>query len=177
MSTAFQNLIQLQSRCQQNAVGLPTKVDVVDDWVGIGFSANSVHCIARMTEVAEILPMPETIRVPSVKSWVKGLANIRGALIPILDLKGYLQGGETKLSKKSRVLIVNRSGVLAGLLVEEVFGLRRFKEGMLEDNKSKEVKEMNMSRYITGEFSDNNEHWNIFSMKKLLTTEQFIRVV
>ena len=177
MLSPFENLVQLQSRCQQNAVGLPAKAEVVDDWVGIGFSANSVHCIARMTEVAEILPVPETIRVPGVKKWVKGLANVRGALIPILDLKGYLQGGETKISKKNRVLVVNRSGVLAGLLVEEVFGLRRFKEGTLEKNISKEVKEMNMSQYVKGEFFDNNEHWNIFSIKTLLTTEQFIRVV
>jgi len=177
MSSPFENLSQLQTRCQKNAVGLPSKIKVVDDWVGIGFSANSVRCVARMTEVAEILPMPETIRVPGVKKWVRGLANIRGALMPILDLKGFLQGEETKVNKKSRVLVVNKSGVLAGLLVEEVFGLRRFKEGKQEENKAKEVKEMNMSHYVTEKFSDNNENWNIFSIKTLLTTEQFLRVV
>ena len=177
MSTAFENLNKLQQRCQANAVGLPTKVKVVDDWVGIGFSANSVSCIARMTEVAEILPVPETIRVPGVKKWVRGLANIRGALMPILDLRGYLIGGDTVLNKKSRILVVNKSGVLAGILVEEVFGLRRFKEGSQKKENSSEAKEMNMSEYIIGAFKENNEHWNIFSMKALLTTEKFLRVV
>lgn len=177
MLSAFDNLAQLQSRCHNNAIGLPSKIEVINDWVGIGFSANSVRCIARMTEVAEILPVPETIRIPGVKKWVKGLANIRGALMPIVDLKGFLQGGATPPSKKNRVLVVNLSGVLAGLLVEEVFGLRKFKEGMLAENQSDEVKAMRMTYYVTGEFSDNNEHWNIFSIKTLLTTEQFLRVV
>jgi twitching motility protein PilI len=121
--------------------------------------------------------VPETIRVPGVKSWVKGLANIRGALMPILDLKAYLQNGETQISKKNRILIINKSGVLAGLLVEEVFGLRKFKEGMLEENKSDGIAKMNISHYVVGEFSDNNEHWNVFSIKTLLTTERFLRVV
>lgn len=179
MSAAFDNLSQLQTLCQEKAVGLPTKVKVEDDWVGIGFSTNAVNCIARMTEVTEILPVPETIRVPGVKSWVKGLANIRGALMPILDLKGYLIGGDTVLNKKSRILVVNKSGVLAGIVVEEVFGLRRFKEGTQKSSKSKveEIHSMNMDDYITGEFNENSEHWNIFSMSSLVTTEKFLRVV
>lgn len=177
MSEAFAYLSSLQSRCKANAVGLPTKAKVAADWVGIGFSSNSVRCVARMTEVTEILPMPDVIRIPGVKKWVKGLANIRGALMPILDLRGYTVGGDTKINKKSRILVVNKSGVLAGILVEEVFGLRRFKEGTQNNNKFNGANENHMSQYFTGQFSDNNEHWNIFSMKTLLTTEAFLRVV
>ncbi len=177
MSAPYEYLASLQARCQQNAVGLPTKARIADDWVGIAFSANSVRCITRMTEVTEILPVPDTIRVPGVKNWVKGLANIRGSLMPILDLRGYLVGGDTKINKKSRILIVNKSGILAGILVEEVFGLRRFKEGTQENNKFDDGNEKSMSHYLTGRFSEKTEHWNIFSMKTLLTTEAFLRVV
>ncbi len=177
MSTPFEYLAQLQLRCQQHAVGLPTKEKVDDDWVGIGFSSQSIRCIVQMSEVTEILPVPETIRVPGVKKWVKGLANVRGALMPVLDLRGYLVGGTTKINKHSRILIVDQAGVLAGILVEEVFGLRRFKQGTQRKNTSNQLRDANMERYITGEFLDKNEQWNIFSMKTLLTTDTFLRVV
>jgi len=174
---SYEYLAELQARCQKHAVGLPTKTVLDDDWVGIGFSANSVRCIARMNEVSEILPVPDTIRVPGVKKWVKGLANVRGALIPILDLRGFLMGSDTKINKKSRVLIVNQSGVLAGVLVEEVFGLRRFKQGTQNTSSSDDAKKGNLSQYITGRFLEKNDQWNIFSIKTLLTTDSFLRVV
>ncbi len=181
MPTSFKNLATLQKRCKKHAVGLPLKVEVVADWVGIGFSVNSVRCVARMTEVTEILPVPETIRVPGVKKWVMGLANIRGGLMPILDLRGFLIGEDSKINKKSRILVVNLSGVLAGLLVEEVFGLRRFKESdkkiYKKSRTSPEMKGMRMKRYVVGQFADKSEYWNIFSIKALLTTEKFLRVV
>jgi len=177
MSSPYEYLAQLQTRCQQHAVGLPTKAKVDDAWVGIGFSANSIRCIARMTEVSEILPVPDTIRVPGVKKWVRGLANIRGALMPILDLRGFLIGGDTKINKKSRILVVNQSGILAGILVEEVFGLRRFKQGTQNKNSTDDAKEANMGQYVTGEFLEKNEQWNIFSIKTLLATDSFLRVV
>lgn len=177
MSEAFSYLSELQQRCQKNAAGLPENIDVADDWVGVGFSANDFRCVAKMSDVSEILPMPEVIRVPGVKSWVKGLANIRGLLMPILDLKGFVSGVDTQLDIKSRVLVVDKSGILAGLLVEEVFGLRRFKEGSQLQVESKETIDANMESYITGKFDEKQEHWSVFSVQKLLTTDQFIRVV
>ena len=72
------------------------------------------------------LPVPETIRVPGVTNWVLGLANIRGNLMPILDMNGYLYAKPCKIRKESRILIINKHGVVAGLLVDEVYGLRRF---------------------------------------------------
>ena len=94
---------------------------------------NGVPLIAKMDDVSEILPPPETIRVPGVIQWVKGIANIRGNLMPILDMNGFLYGKETEFNKQTRILIINKLGVVAGLLVDEVYGLRRFKPDELRD--------------------------------------------
>lgn len=175
MLNAFEYLSDLEKRCQHKAVGLPAKADVEEVWVGIGFSVSKVECIAKMTEVNEILPVPEMIRVPGVKTWVKGVANIRGSLMPILDMRGFFSGETTVIDKRSRILIVNMSGVLAGLLVEEVFGLRRFKE--VDKGEQESLNGTHMGQYINGAFLEKNRRWNIFSMQKLLTTEKFLRVV
>ena len=128
-----------------------------------------------MDEVSEILPLPNTIRVPGVKDWVKGLANVRGSLMPVLDMKGFLFEQETQIKKESRVLIVNLFGLSAGLLVEEVYGLRRFKP-------ENHIRESNsdlgaVGHYLAGAFVDQVRRWNVFSLEKLVKTDQFIRVV
>ena len=177
MSLAFDYLAKIQNRCQSHAVGLPKKVDVADDWVGIGFMSCQIPCIAKMSEVTEILPVPETIRVPGVKAWVKGLANIRGTLMPVLDLQGFVSGEATILNKKSRVLVVDQLGVLAALIVEEVYGLRRFKRSELGRVNEQQDNFNALAHYITGSFSNTKEFWNVFSVPKLLTADKFLRVV
>ncbi len=175
ITSPFQILESLEARCRKNSSGLPVVKDVVNDWIGIGFKINGIPLLAKMDEVSEILPPPQTIRVPGVKPWVKGLANIRGALMPVLDMKSYLFGGATKLNKDSRILVINQSGLLAALLVEEVFGLRRFKHDERQDKLDPETGPI--KEYLSGLFVDQVRRWNIFSVEKLVKTERFFRVV
>ena len=175
ITSPFEILRKLDLRCRNNSSGLPVAKAVVDDWIGIGFAINEVQLIAKMDEVSEILPPPETIRVPGVTQWVKGLANIRGNLMPILDMNGFLYGRPTNIRKESRILIINKLGIVAGLLVDEVYGLRRFKP----EEHQKEVKQDagSMGLYLAGTFVDQVRRWNVFSVEKLARAEQFLRVV
>lgn len=175
ITSPFELLSKLDARFRKNSSGLPVAKAVVDDWIGIGFAINDIPLIAKMDDVSEILPPPETIRVPGVAPWVKGLANIRGNLMPVLDMNGYLYGKPTIIRKESRILIINKLGIVAGLLVDEVYGLRRFKP----EEHQKQVKEDagSVGEYLAGTFVDQVRRWNVFSVEKLARAEQFLRVV
>lgn len=175
ITSPFDLLQSLDFRCRKNSSGMPTNQAVVNDWVGIGFRINNIPLLAKMDEINEISPIPVTIRVPGVKFWVKGLANIRGALMPVLDMRAYLFGDATELHKNSRVLIINQMGLSAGLLVEEVYGMRRFKPEELGDEIDLDVG--SIGDYLIGSFTDRVRRWNVFSVDKLVKTEQFIKVV
>jgi twitching motility protein PilI len=175
IASPYELLKQLDARCRRNSSGLPVASGVVDDWIGIGFAINGVALLAKMEDVSEILPVPETIRVPGVTYWVVGLANIRGNLIPVLDMNGYLYGKPGTVRKESRILVINKHGVVAGLLVDEVYGLRRFKP---EEHRQEENAELGpLDEYLAGIFIDQVRRWNVFSVEKLTRTEQFLRVV
>ncbi len=175
LTSPFAILQDYDLRCRENASGLPTGEVVEEDWVGIGFSLCDKHLVAKMSDITEILPPPETIRVPGVQTWVKGLANIRGTLLPILDMGAYLNGIVTRPEKENRILIINKNNVMAGLLVEEVFGMRRFKVELKKESNHPEMGELDV--YLDGVFSDAQFIWNIFDVKKLVTHEKFLRVV
>lgn len=173
--TPFARLQDIDNRCRENARGLPTDTKVEENWTGIGFKLCGQRLIAKMSEVNEILPPPDTIRVPGVLPWVKGLANIRGTLMPILDMSVYLTGQALSHAIERRVLIINHQDILAGLLVEEVYGLRRFKPEMKVNETMSVTGELDP--YLDGFFSDEQAQWHIFSMDRLVETEKFLKVV
>ena len=175
IASPYELLKQLDARCRKNSTGLPVASGTNEDWLGIGFSINNLPLLAKMEDVTEILPMPATIRVPGVKPWVLGLANIRGKLMPVLDMNGYLYGEPSKIRKESRILIINRQAMASCLLVDEVFGLRRFKP---EDHRQEVTPDTGtLGDYLSGIFVDQVRSWNVFSVEKLTRTEQFLRVV
>jgi twitching motility protein PilI len=175
IASPYELLKQLDERCRRNSSGLPVASGVIEDWLGIGFAIDDMPLLASMDEVEEILPVPDTIRVPGVKGWVIGLANIRGNLMPVLDMNHYLHGTPTQLRKESRVLVVNNQGLLAALLVDEVFGLRRFKPEERRDETPAEAG--SLGDYLSGMFIDQLRRWSVFSVDKLTRAEAFLRVV
>ena len=113
--------------------------------------------------------------MPGVMHWVVGLANIRGSLMPVLDMKDFLYGEATEIRKESRILIINKIGIVAGLLVDEVYGLRRFKPDEHQPVVNPDAG--SIGEYLAGIFVDQVSRWNVFSVEKLARAEQFLRVV
>ena len=171
----FVLLQRYDQRCRANARGLPSGEIVEDDWVGISFVLSGKPLLAKMSDVTEILPPPDTIRVPGVKNWVCGIANVRGTLMPILDMKAFLDGAPARRKKENRVLVINKNNIMAGLLVEEVSGMRRFKP---DAKKQTMLPDMGrLEPYLDGVFGDNQTRWSVFSVEKLVTNDRFLKVV
>jgi len=166
-------LQDIESRSRKNATGLPQQEEVKDEWSGIGFKVGEYKLVAPLGHVVEILTMPELSRVPGAKAWVKGIANVRGNLLPIIDLQNFLHGTQTSLKKKSRVLVLNHEGVFSGLLVDEVMGMRRYlaeKRRITPDEIDSALKP-----YIEHIYQY-DEQWLVFSMHKLADSPLFLQV-
>ncbi len=167
----FDVLLSLEKRCQHNALRLPAAGDSGDKWVGVGFRIGNDKLIAAMSEVEEILDVPEYTKVPGVKSWVVGIANVRGSLLPIMDLKGYVLGIDMQQRKRGRLIVINFKGFSTGLLVDEVYGMRRF---YIEDQSQEKPQVHNqVSPYIKNMFSKDNENWPVFSFENMVEDELF----
>lgn len=170
----FALLLDIERQMRLNARGLPEQMVVKNIYSGIGFRLGRDQLLAPMGEVTEILTYPTLTRVPRVKPWVRGLANIRGNLLPVLDLQGYLGGKMTVLTKKSRILGIHSQGVIAGLLVDEVFGMKHFFE---ENIIQKYVGfDESIKPYLTAAYDDGNQRWGVFSFNKLVAAAEFLQV-
>lgn len=122
----FDLLMQLAEQCRRAATGLPAQEVVAETWSGIGFRLAGQVMVAAMGEVSEILHEPRYTVLPRVKSWVKGVANVRGRLLPIIDLSEFFHTPATTSRKQRRVLVLDRDDLFVGLLVDELFGMQHF---------------------------------------------------
>jgi len=144
---------------------------VEEEWVGVGFRIGDSKLIASMSEVKEILDLPEYTMVPGVKSWIVGVANVRGSLLPILDMKTYLLGEDIRQRKRGRVIVIDYKGFNTGLIVEEVYGMRHFRES----DATGEIPEVHneLSPYIEKAFKQHDEHWPVFNFNEMAQDERF----
>jgi purine-binding chemotaxis protein CheW len=68
--------------------------------------------------VQEIRRVTEITQVPRAPEFIKGVINLRGRIIPVIDLKKKLGLGEVSVTKVSRIVVVTLKGRLLGLLVD-----------------------------------------------------------
>ena len=95
--------------------------------------------------------------------------------MPILDMKAYLTGDKLSSAVERRILIINQQEILAGLMVEEVYGLRRFRPEMRVGETAPDMG--GLKPYLDGSFQDDQTQWNVFSMQRLVEHEHFLKVV
>jgi chemotaxis signal transduction protein len=76
-----------------------------------------------MAAVAEVVPLPPTTRVPAQPPWLAGVANWRGRLLPVLDVRSLIGVPATPLATSARLVVLQQDDLLAGLLAEAVPGV------------------------------------------------------
>ncbi|HNP35881.1 MAG TPA: chemotaxis protein CheW [Woeseiaceae bacterium] len=146
----------------------------VDDWVGVGFRIGEERFIAIREQVREVLMLPEAMsRVPGAKRWLLGIANLRGHLLPLVDVKLLLGSGRTSLKRTTRVISVNHREVPAGLVVDEVLGFRRFRKDENVDAVPQTI--VRCERFLTSSFQRGEEVWPVFDLFELIESNLFLQ--
>mgnify|MGYP000660447196 CR=1 FL=1 len=123
---AFEALVDLARRSKRSAKDLPAQVDIKPHWSGVGFSLMGHHLVAPMGSIAEMLEVPSYTRLPGVQPWVRGVANVRGRLLPLFDMAAFFGGRLSGHRKRRRVLVLDMGEVYTGLVVDQVLGMQHF---------------------------------------------------
>ncbi len=172
--TPFAALADYEQRSLTHVGGLPEQIEAPGLWRGIGFRVGSRRLVSGIDEVGEILNMPVLTIVPGTRDWLLGVANVRGNLVPVVDLKQYLTDETTVLSDFSRVLLVRQpGGSNVGLLIDELLGQRSFSEE--QRALAIEEEDEHFQRFVVENYPVGEERWGMFSMPALVRSHDFIQ--
>ena len=168
----FELLAELERRGRAVSAQVAQESPSSREWVGVALKmAGEMYLVAR-EETREVLAVPASLtRVPGAKPWLKGLANVRGQLLPVLDLRQFLGSGVTQSTRNTRVLMVNHREMPVGLMVDEVLGFRRFQESEFSGDAPPTV--VRCERYLAGAFRRGVELWPVLSLRTLVESPGF----
>ncbi len=170
----FELLKELEKRSRAVTAGNVPEATVGPEWVGVAFRMGGETFLVAREETREVLGYPAAVtRIPGAKNWVKGLANVRGQLLPMLDLRQFLGSGATASGRNTRVVVVNHREIPAGLMVDEVLGFRRFAEAEFDSEAPPTV--IRCDSYLAGAFRRGGEVWPVLSLKSLVESQSFLQ--
>ncbi len=91
----------------------------------VSFMLDEVEYGVDILRVHEILRYPDITRLPNTPDFIKGVINLRGNVIPVVDVRirfGFPKGTVTDLT---RIIVVETGGKQVGLLVDNVYQVVR----------------------------------------------------
>lgn len=88
----------------------------------IGFQLNTIEYSIPILKVREIIKTPSITRMPQSPVYVEGITNIRGKVIPIINLKKliHLDGDQ---ERRGNVIVISSGKIIFGILVDAITGV------------------------------------------------------
>jgi len=114
----------------------------------VGFRiANETYGV-RIASVREIVRVPEITMVPNAPDIIEGVINLRGKIIPVMDLRKRFGNSAVQPDKKNRILVVELDNKLLGLIVSSASEVLKIPPSEIESPGS--VFAEGESSYVTG---------------------------
>lgn len=123
-----------------------------------------------INQVQEIIRVGSITRIPNSPPNMEGVINLRGRILPVLNLRRRLKLPETDITKKSRVVVTEVNGKDIGLLVDAVLQVIKVSSEFI-DNAPEEVLDID-SDYITGVCRLQKGLVILLDLERLLRKEQ-----
>lgn len=177
-STALSSFAVLQDYEQRSLVhapGRPEMIEAAGHWRGVGYRLGKRRFVSSFDEIVEIITLPGVTPVPGASSWMLGVANVRGSLIPVVDLKQFLEGDRTVVHDGQRVLVVRQSGGNVAVLIDELYGQRTFNDTHRIDIETEY--EGRYGNFVGQVYKLNDSQWGVFNMSLLTRTPEFRQAV
>ncbi len=124
--------------------------------------------------VQEIIGYKELTRVPKVAAFIKGVLNLRGAVVPVVDLRAKFGMPEVEYNKFTVILIVNVQERIVGMTVDAVSDVIAFKDEDIQPTPdfSSNVR----TEFITGMGRMDEKFIILLDVDKILSLEEMSEV-
>jgi len=166
-----------RSRLRQYQVTLLERMQAAKAGTGnsgreLGVLLGGRRCLLDLTQVGEIVPFQAVTAVPLSQDWYRGLANIRGNLVGVVDLARYMGEAATQPTPDSRlVTFATHLGFNCAILAGRVLGLRNLDE-MVE-----QAPDSGQPAWGSQQFNDREtQQWTRLDLTELVREARFLQI-
>lgn len=115
--------------------------DVANELKIVTFALGDRHFGIDMRSLIEIREWIDPTPLPGVPSYILGVTNLRGTVVPVVGLAERLGWEPSKIHARSCVLVVSIAGKQAGFLIDEVNDIVAIRENTIQPAPDIEIQE------------------------------------
>ena len=128
---ALSAVSETEQEIERESANLDESLD--DDEQVVIFRLDKEEFGAPIASVQEIVRVPEQlIRVPKAPSFVEGVINLRGTVLPVIDLRQRLGLQQVERTDRQRIMVFLISDVRTGFIVDQVAEVLRIPKAAIE---------------------------------------------
>ena len=128
------------------------------------FQLNDQQYALPVHQIQEIVKMTAITRIPNTKPYVEGIINLRGNIIPVINLNRRLNLPVSGYDDATRIIVVEQKGQKVGIIVDNVTEVGRCAESevvppsVVGDDVD----------YLNGVVKKDNNLWLLLNLEKVL---------
>jgi purine-binding chemotaxis protein CheW len=140
----------------------------------VGFRIGEEEFGVDILMVQEIIRLPIITPIPNAPSFILGMINLRGKIIPVIDLRQRLRingGVRTENDRRSRILIVEMFTHVTGFIVDSVSEVMKVAESEIEPTPHLVASSIN-AEYIQGVIKLPNRLIMLLDFSRILNPQE-----
>lgn len=135
----------------------------------VSFKIQNEEYAVDILSVQEINRMTEITKVPKTPEFIEGVINLRGKVIPVINLRKRFGLPEKQTDNSSRIIVLNISSTVIGIVVDSVSEVLRVPDKLIEPPPMTSGVESN---FINGIGKLKDRLIMLLDMDRLLTDER-----
>ena len=117
---------------QQKQKNAPDEIKEDDIVQLVGFMVGNEEFAVPILSIQEIIKPIESTRVPSTPNYVIGVFNLRGSVIPLIDLRQKFGYPKQKYTDETRFIVIKSRDQVSGFIIDKLTEALRIKESNIE---------------------------------------------
>jgi len=138
------------------------------------FSLNNELCSVEASIVYKIEKYSDVSLIPQMPDYIKGLYNLRGRVVPVVDLNKRFNMGDSEINKKTKIIITEKDNQLYGFIVNNVLEIINLDEKLID--KSDAILMVNNKKYIKGIGKKEDKLFSVIDLNAILYTDEIQEV-
>jgi len=136
------------------------------------FSVGEESYGIRIKYIIEIIGIEEITKVPDIPDFVKGIINLRGKIITVMDARLRFKKEEKAYDDRTCIIVINIEGITFGLIVDSVKEVASIDESNIAPPPTVNKQEDGSGGFIEGIGKVENDIWLFIDCMKLLTNSE-----
>lgn len=142
----------------------------------VTFKAGNEYYALKIEYVNEIIVFQEITEIPESEDFIKGLINLRGKIIPVIDVRIRFKQEPMEYNDRTCIIVINVKDMLVGLIVEKVAEVVEIKQEDILPPPSATIghEEKTQNKYVYGIGKVGEEVKLLLDPDKLLKDEEVV---